>query len=230
MENEIAGAIRVIQFKTGKTLKEIAEDIGVSRPYLNKVKLSGKGENILEKLQNVFSTELQNDTLPKKPHILNKKKIEGFPVDHNGFMEVPYIPAIGFAGYLSGLQDAEYEENLDTMLVPIEYEKGNYKVIELAGDSMYDGTPRSMIEGDRYLCKELEKSLWQYKLHYRDYVFVIVSSEGIVFKEVIDHNVEKGILTLHSWNNLYKDYDINMKFIFQIYYIKKLVHRKPQMR
>jgi len=156
---------RVEQLKSDRIIKkdaDIVESTGFSKSavssYVNgKVKAS---KNFMQKFNEIYpKNEVHNNenNVNEKPGTYGKKKktIEATPVDQNGFMEVPYLPAIAYAGYINGLNAEGYQEQLDTMLVPIEFEKGNYKVIEVKGDSMDDGTKRSIIEGDKLLCKEL---------------------------------------------------------------------------
>lgn len=60
MSNEAAIILNEIQFKTGKTLEEIAGEIGYSRPYLNNVKLKGGGEKVIGILKEKYHKILQN--------------------------------------------------------------------------------------------------------------------------------------------------------------------------
>jgi hypothetical protein len=113
------------------------------------------------------------------------------------------------------------------MLVPKEFETGKYLVIEVNGDSMDDGTRRSIIEGDKLLIKELERSLWNSKLNFKRYVFAIVHKDGIVIKEITDHNPQKATITCHSWNPIYEDFILKLSDVYQLYYVKKIVERKP---
>src|SRR5690606_36755570 len=122
--------------------------------------------------------------------------------------------------------DMTYLSNMETMLVPREYEKGNYLVIDVVGDSMNDGTLRSIRDGDRLLAKELDKTFWTSRLHFRQYLFTIISSEGIVTKQIIDHNVQDGIITCHSFNSAYNDYTVDLRDVYQLFYVKKIVERR----
>lgn len=58
MSNKIEEALNIIQYKTGKSLDEIAETIGRTRPYLSVAKKNGKPLNLLNRLKNFFPTEL----------------------------------------------------------------------------------------------------------------------------------------------------------------------------
>lgn len=66
---ELAEMLDIIQYKTGKSLEEIAADIGYSRPYLNKVKLSGSGDKVSGILKATYGEILQNVRLGEKKEV-----------------------------------------------------------------------------------------------------------------------------------------------------------------
>jgi hypothetical protein len=141
-------------------------------------------------------------------------------------MEAEYLPITAQAGYLAGLED-KHPIELKKMLVPKEFEKGFYKVIEIEGDSMNDGTPRSICDGDKLLLKQIEGGDYLQKtLPYRNNLFIIVSREGIVCKQIVEQDIERGCIVCHSFNPLHKDYEICFEDIIQLFYVKKLVERK----
>ncbi|MFY9159637.1 XRE family transcriptional regulator [Aquirufa ecclesiirivi] len=156
--------------------------------------------------------------------VLNKKQ-EVKQVDSSKFMEVPYVSAIAQAGFMNG-HFYNHLEELDTMLLPQEFEKGNYIVVEIVGESMNDGTDKSINDGDKLLLKEVEMPLNGHGLNFRQNIFVIVSHEGIVCKQITKHDVEKGIITLHSWNSSYEDYQLNLSSVQKLFYVKKIVERR----
>ncbi|MCZ2480052.1 XRE family transcriptional regulator [Aquirufa nivalisilvae] len=156
--------------------------------------------------------------------VLSKKQ-EVKQVDSSKFMEVPYVSAIAQAGFMNG-HFYNHLEELDTMLLPQEFEKGNYIVVEIVGESMNDGTDKSINDGDKLLLKEVEMPLNGHGLNFRQNIFVIVSHEGIVCKQITKHDVEKGIITLHSWNSSYEDYQLNLSSVQKLFYVKKIVERR----
>lgn len=163
--------------------------------------------------------EMFNDS---KQKIKSEIKEVGF----DEFMEAEYLPITAQAGYLAGLED-NHPIELKKMLVPKEFEKGFYKVIEIEGDSMNDGTPRSICDGDKLLLKLVEGGDYlQKKLPYRNHLFIIVSREGIVCKQILEQDIERGCIKCHSFNPLHKDYEICFEDIQQLFYVKKLVERK----
>lgn len=152
------------------------------------------------------------------------------PVEFDGFMEVSYLPVHAQAGYLTGVTHHHHPETdeLPTLLVPKEFEKGRYIVIEVNGDSMDDGTKRAICDRDKLLVKELDRSFWGgAKLDIKNYLFAIVHTEGIVVKQISNYDYDKGEITLHSWNPMYEDFKVLMKDVYQLFYIKKIVERKP---
>lgn len=91
---------------------------------------------------------------------------------------------------------------------------------------MDDGTSRAICNGEKLLCKELQRIHWKNKLHFRQYIYIIVSREGIVCKQITSHDIDNGIITCHSWNPVFEDYTINLEDVIQIFYVKKVVERR----
>lgn len=200
--------------------KVLSEALGEDKSNVSKI-LNGKIEpsaRFIEKFYNKFGDRLETS---------GKKVVkEVIQVEYDGFMEVDYLPIHAQAGYLNNLAQHE-ETELPTMLVPKEFEKGKYLVIEVYGDSMDDGTKRSVCEGDKLLVKELDRSMWSAGLYISKYLFVISHPDGVVVKRIIRHSVGEGIITVHSFNPMYKDYDIDLRDVHQLFYVKKIVERKP---
>lgn len=156
-----------------------------------------------------------------------KFNIEVKQLPFENYMETEYLSREAQAGYLSSIANHSFFET-EKILVPKEFEKGNYLVVEVTGDSMDDGTKRSICEGDKILIKELDPGTFRnFKLNFKKNIFVIMMREGAVLKEIIDHDLEKGIITCHSWNPLYQDYNVNLKDVLKIFYYKKIVERRP---
>lgn len=151
-------------------------------------------------------------------------KIECSPALDTNVMMVPLVNQYAHAGYMSGYADEEYVETLPKIpwIVDKEY-KGRYISFEVKGDSMDDGLKHSYEQGDILLCREINPDYWKCKLHIHQWdAFVIVhKTEGIVVKQIIDHDVEKGIITVHSFNPIYEDYKIDLREVAQIFNVVK---------
>lgn len=144
-------------------------------------------------------------------------------------MWVPLVTESAYAGYPRGCNNPQYLSQLEQIpwLVNRQY-KGNYLSFEVSGDSMDDGSSRSYLHGDRVLCREVAPHLWQAsKLHIRDWVFVVVHrTEGVIIKQVKDHDVPAGKLYLHSYNPLYEDYVIDISDVLKIFNVVQVLRNK----
>lgn len=210
--------------RLGLNQRELAATVGKSEQAITNVK-KGKMPFPVEwkdVIREKFNVEVDDFEVIEQS---DKTVDEVRQIPNGDFMEVSYLPISAQAGYLDALE-SQVEVELQTMLIPTEFEKGNYLIVEISGDSMNDGTARAIQDGDRLLVKELQRHHWANKLHFNQYLFVIASSQGIVCKQILDHNTETGILTCHSWNPAYKDYLIDMRIIYKIFYVKKIVERR----
>lgn len=155
---------------------------------------------------------------------------EASPIDEPIILRVPLVSQYAQAGYLCGYADAAYLATLPTIPYIVDHEAlGHYVAFEVKGDSMNDGTEDAILEGDRLLCREIQPHLWvDSKLHIRKWDFVIVHTEGILVKRIIDHNVNNHTITIHSLNPLYPDKVINLADVKQIFNVIEL--QRPRRR
>ena len=146
------------------------------------------------------------------------------------FMNFPLVNQKAYAGYLSGYADSEYVESLPTVAFPVEHTPhGNYVVFEVKGDSMYDGSHESYIEGDLLLCREVQMHLWEDSpLHFKKWDFVIVHESGVLIKRIVNHDVEGKTITIHSLNERYPDRVINLSEVRQILNVVNMM--RPRKR
>lgn len=155
---------------------------------------------------------------------------EASPIDEPIILRVPLVSQYAQAGYLCGYADAAYMATLPTIPYIVDHEaQGHYVAFEVKGDSMNDGTEDAILEGDRLLCREIMPHLWaDSKLHIRKWDFVIVHTEGILVKRIIDHDVENHTITIHSLNSMYSDKVINLADVKQIFNVIEL--QRPRRR
>lgn len=155
---------------------------------------------------------------------------EASPIDEPIILRVPLVSQYAHAGYLAGYADASYMDSLPTIPYIVDHEAlGHYVAFEVKGDSMNDGTEDSILEGDRLLCREIQPHLWvSSKLHFRKWDFVIVYTEGILVKRIIDHDVDNHTITIHSLNSMYPDKVINLADVKQIFNVIEL--QRPRRR
>lgn len=155
---------------------------------------------------------------------------EASPIDEPIILRVPLVSQYAHAGYLAGYADASYMDSLPTIPYIVDHEAlGHYVAFEVKGDSMNDGTEDSILEGDRLLCREIQPHLWvSSRLHFRKWDFVIVHTEGILVKRIIDHDVDNHTITIHSLNSMYPDKVIDLADVKQIFNVIEL--QRPRRR
>ena len=68
------------------------------------------------------------------------------------YMQVPLVGEYAQAGYLSGFEDDVYVEDLPKTTWNKEGKASDYLSLEVKGDSMDDGSWKSILEGDLLLC------------------------------------------------------------------------------
>ncbi|WP_157288038.1 S24 family peptidase [Pedobacter cryoconitis] len=135
----------------------------------------------------------------------------------------PLVSESAYAGYAAGYSDPEYIEQLPKHSIIVqEYHKGKYRGFEVVGDSMDDGTIKSIPDKSRVTGRFLMHHHWKNKLHLHRYTeFVIVrKDDGIQVKKIIKHDVENGIITCHSTNpdkDSYPDFEVNLEDVQELY-------------
>ena len=144
------------------------------------------------------------------------------------WIEVPLMPYKARAGVLAGFGDPDWREGKQTMHVLVDRRlRGDYLIYEVEGDSMDNGTTNSFLEGDFLLCRVLPKSDWQYGIKKRTMTFCVIATEaeGVVLKQVTRHDKAAGVITCHSLNPAYDDYEVNLSDVQAIFYVERLAQR-----
>lgn len=213
-----------------KKASELAKAIDLKRPQaiydiLNPNKKVGISKNMAESICLKFPQINKTYLLTGEGSILNKPmQDEATLLTTGDVMMVPLVNQYAQAGYMHGWADVDYLEALPKIpwIVDMEY-KGKYISFEVRGDSMDDGMKHSYEQGDILLCREINCYYWKSKLHFNAWdAFVIVHrTDGIVLKQIIDHDVENGILTCHSFNPMYPDFKIDIRDIAQLFNVVK---------
>lgn len=164
-------------------------------------------------------------------------------ISHNKYIDIgngtmlmltPLVNEYAYAGYLAGFKDPEFLEELPTHPIYVnKYYKGNYQSFTAVGDSMTSSNPEliedNIYHGNIVTGREVIRPHWQSQLHTHKFLdYVIVHREGILIKRIINHDVSKGLITVHSLNenkDLYPDREISLDEVYQIFSIVE-VHQK----
>lgn len=182
--------------------------------YSNTWLLEGKGEII------------DNDYLQRVKEELENGNAEAYKILNTKVF--PIIPDAAAAGSLTGFGD-EDPEGFATMTIPVDREyKGNYYIFTVKGASMDDGSVNAIVDGDRLLCREVQRQYWNEGLHVRTwpYFVFVTREEGIIVKTIAEQDLEKETIRCRSLNPEYPDIILHLKDILGIFNVVELVSRR----
>ena len=211
----------------GETIvtRELIEEIVTTFPDINK-------EWITDNKGTMFLSD--NDFINGKDlsHSISKLKSkngteEVSPVAEQNYMIVEYADLAVSAGMLGGDFSADSIDKLpetQKRLVPREYNEGNYLVVRVNGDSMDDGSKRSLSDDDEILIR-----LWTdpiETLPIRSKLFVLTTRSGHIVKQITKIDHKKQQITCHSFNPLYPDQIVDFDEVIQLFTVEKIVNSK----
>lgn len=207
--------IRNQREKLGLTQVELAKRIGVALRTINNYE---SGSTIPASKEAILRFALSEDYI---------RPDEAMTIDDPNVVYVPLIGQYAHAGYLCGFSDEDYMRGLPTIPFMVDRElKGRYLAFEVKGDSMDNGSRDSLIEGDRLISRQIRSDLWQYKLHFNDWDFVIVhKTEGILVKRIIAHDLERAEITIHSLNPMYEDRTLSLNDVAQLFNVIEVMRK-----
>lgn len=245
---------KIIDSEKGLRLKEFyerknytqegfAKKISASQPYISAV-VSGKrnlGNNILNRIKATFpdfdeywfttgeteeelATRLGGKSMDTNYKVPPKDSVT--QVSHDGYMEVEFRDLSVAAGPLSMVDERVPKK---TLLVPREYDNGEYLVVRVEGPSMEDGSIYSIPNGANILIKRYYLENGD-KLPIRDNLFVIDAKDGQALKQIVEHNTEEGYIICHSYNPEFQDYKVRLEDVFGFYVFRKIVGFRPPVR
>lgn len=147
-------------------------------------------------------------------------------------MITPLVTKKAHAGYITGWGDEEFIDELPKHSIVVDKPyKGEYLSFEIIGDSMDDGTSRSICAGDIATGRKIERNLWRNnKLHLNKYnEFIIVTIDGILVKEIIKHDVANNTITFRSYNQdkkTYPDTILKLDHVMQIFNVVEVSNKR----
>lgn len=232
MKDRLQKAYRYLQQENiVSTQQELAKKLNLDRASVNKALNDKDGyltDNFVEKFHETFSDIFAKDwLLTGKGSMLKSDKPkynEVTPIPEGEYMMVEYADLRASAGKL-GVGDVELLPDTHRRLVPKEYANGKYLVVGVDGDSMNDGTSRSLGDGDELLICQHEGGIMD-ALPIKKRLFVITTLDGNVLKQITEINREEGYIVCHSFNPAYEDFRINFNDICQIFIVYKIVQKQ----
>lgn len=227
--NDVKGRLYSYIEHKGITVRDFERGASLSNGYVSSIRKS-IGANSLDKILEQY-TDINRDWLlygegemlveDKKTMESNAKMID------TSIVMVPMVPYGARAGSALGYADLfEEEKNMTypVYVMPGESLGHDVAVFHVEGASM---SPK-FEDGDVVLAKYLDPSYYKdFRLNIRTHPYwVILTTEGVIVKNIIDHNVAQGTITCHSANPDYDDFTISLSEVFRLYYIKRLVGRE----
>lgn len=202
----------------GKRVKEIRKELKLNQTDFAK-RLGVSKTTVISYERGGKIPETKKDILESMYNKAFNKTAEEPSSDYASIKLVPLVGHRVQAGFLSGWGDEIYLEELPKIPWEVDREyKGNYLCFEVEGDSMNNLGPEAILDRDILLCREVQQHHWQNKLHIHSWDFVIAHREhGVVVKRIIEHDTEKGELTLHSLNEMYEDYKVSLKDVVALF-------------
>lgn len=225
---------RVVKYLVGQGIAKNQEGVGELLGYTNKASFSHVLNNRkplpIDFVERLSSLDEKLNVLwinTGEGEMLSAPKFsEAREIDPN-YIDVPFIPLKAIAGYLSEFDNVKFIEELPTLKVQTDRTfHGKYRCFEVSGDSMNDGSIKSICDGDIILAREVQRHLWEFKLHINQWFFVINHIDGLLIKQIVDHDVENGTITCHSLNSIYgEDFKLNLKEVRELYNVIKITDR-----
>ena len=149
------------------------------------------------------------------------------PVAEQNYMIIEYADLAVSAGMLGGDFSEAFVESLPEThkrLIPREYNEGNYLVVRVNGDSMDDGSKRSLSDDDEILIRLWTDSIDT--LPIRSKLFVLTTRSGHIVKQIIKIDHKKKQITCQSFNPLYPDQIVDFDEVIQLFTVEKIVNSK----
>lgn len=196
----------------GITQDDLGKKLDVSQNSIHKY-LTGKGypgKGTLDLLLKEFPEA--------KSFIYDSSHEMSVVPEHSEYMVmIPLVHA--YASYMEGWNDQEWIGDLPKFPMA-KKEDGKYMAFEVRSDSMQYEGEYSLREGDIVVGRELQRHHWTNKLHIPRVFIIHHKSKGIMIKQIIFHDIAKAVITCHSFNVLYPDFNISLNDVNELYYCK----------
>lgn len=144
-------------------------------------------------------------------------------VDAAGNELVSYVPVKAQAGYMRGYGDAQYVERLPAFSLPALAKNGTYRMFQVDGPSMQQLGGKGLKDGDIVIAQYVEDIF-----DLRDNrVYVVVSTEGIAIKRVLNRLKDKEspclVMMSDNKNGEHPNYLLKPKQILEVWEAKKYI-------
>ncbi|TWP28463.1 XRE family transcriptional regulator [Apibacter muscae] len=187
---------------------------------------TGRGEMLNKGDNSQSKKEFNYNNISNVEHFKNKNGNKIMITDDGRYyITVPLVEFSVYAGKINEYQEAimsksfEKEETFPADHFP----KGNYLAFKVSGYSMDDGKLEDTPDGALVLGRELNKSHWKDGFYESTYGWIIISTKGMMFKDIVGFDKEECTITLHSRNQSpeFSDFTLKLDEVFQIFKVVK---------
>jgi DNA-binding XRE family transcriptional regulator len=140
----------------------------------------------------------------------NMKPPKVVVVDSEGNNTIVRIDHKAAAGLPAHIDDADFYKQLPAFTLPFQqFNSGDWICLQVTGESMHP----TVINMDWIICKRI------YNLNdIRDgYVHILVTSDGVVCKRLLNRSVERNTIVCQSDNWTYPTYEVDLPEVIAIY-------------
>lgn len=141
-------------------------------------------------------------------------------------MTMPLAETSVQAGFLDNFQDVEYLTDLPQHSIIVDKPvQGRYVAFRVSEHSMDNGRIGSIPSGYIVSARELQRQHWRDPLRYKrfpEWVIYTTQSSYPLLKQIVAHDVGKGIITCRSYNDdkvQYPDFDLSLDKVKALFYV-----------
>jgi transcriptional regulator with XRE-family HTH domain len=226
--NYFSSNIKLLRKRIGFTQEELASALDMKRSTLSgyENQVAEPSMEVLLSFSNFFKTaidtlvrvdltamhESQLSQLERGYDVYingSKLRVLATSVGSDGIENIEMVSEKAKAGYSGGYADPEYISILPTFRLPFLSKERKYRSFQVSGDSMHP------IPDGAYVTGEYVQN-WQ-SLKNKEACIIVTLNDGVVFKIAENKIKDKGLLVLHSLNNLYKPYEVPVSEIKEIW-------------
>lgn len=221
--------IKFLRNRKGLTQEVAAAEINLSRSTLNSYENASVVNPTLEALQlfsDYYKTSIDtlirvdlsklsgskleemesgNDTFIRG----SKLRVLATTVDEKNKENIEVVHLKAAAGYKNGYADPDYIKKLPSFQLPILFNDRKYRMFQISGDSMLPIPDKSYV-----IAEYLEN--W-FEIKDGSAYVILTRDEGIVFKIAINQIKKRKRMILHSLNQFYKPYEINVTDVREVW-------------
>lgn len=231
MRDELLIEVERMIKHSGLTKYKIAKGAGISAIILSRWEKGERNPSLttLEKLHKFLYAYMY------PPGNLSNSEISKMITDEmvikfakSNFKLIPLVQSRNRDEYISNYKDNLFLSELPVIPMGIDESfKGKYMCFEVDGDSMNDGTNKSLLDGDIVLGRKIKRDAWKYNIQVSDFFFIVITAKDISICKIVENNINGREFICEPLNPIYGEkYSVRMTDVKELYHVAKLVDRQ----